>query len=649
MSKIYSFILATIYLFFSYSYCAAQSNIIDNKDSLKYYLNKHEFEIDKNADAIILYESGTAFLANNIMTYKVERTYKILSQNAVSQIGFVAIPAHVSTIVNKVKGVTYNMENNQIIEQKIEKADIVKDKVTNNYEALKFNLPSMKAGSIVHFTYTLTYNTYSGIPDWYFQKGFPVLLSTYQASIPVDYRIADVSRSNEPFEKVNKEADLQGKESAVFNTSYGGTNTNITTWVRRNVPALKDEVFRKGANNYLDRVKVYITGIHSSWDLTSKIHMGLRNHFSTVYDANIFAKKKVKELTMDKTDELEQAKVIYAFVRDNFIISDFQKGDEYINLKKTFESQKGKAIEINLVLITMLLKANLNAELVLLALKPNEPLNPIFPDFNDINYIIAKVRIKDKDYFLDPTQKYLGFGQLIPECYNGYSRIMSKKSREVYIDNHLLQDKINVMANLKFDAEKQKMILTIDKKLNDVTAFTYRDKWKGDEKKALKELRADFNSSYFQIENMTLKNIADPDQDLLIHLEASADFKGEDKVLLNGYLDQLFKTNPLPAAERVFPIAFDYKFNYNYYFNLQLPDGYTIEYLPESKMIGLEQSTMVFSSLLATNEAKTNISLSCKFQTSKTIFDPQDYLPMRSLFETMLQEQNKNIIIKKVH
>lgn len=59
------------------------------------------------------------------------------------------------------------------------------------------------------------------------------------------------------------------------------------------------------------------------------------------------------------------------------------------------------------------------------------------------------------------------------------------------------------------------MTLTMDKKLNDVAAFDYRNKWKGDEKNASKELSVDFNNATFHLDSIAVKNTSDPDQDLL--------------------------------------------------------------------------------------------------------------------------------------
>lgn len=273
----------------------------------------------------------------------------------------------------------------------------------------------------------LEYDTYSGIPGWYFQNSFPTLFSKYQVSIPSNYRFSFVTRTNLPFEKVKKESELDSKQSAVYNAFHGGSRADVTTWVRRDLPALKEEAFRKGENNYLERVKIYFTSNKSSWDDISKAQMRETNTFSRVYEPNLFANKKVKELTQDKKDDLEKAKAIYSFVRDNFILSDYQKKEDLLNLKNTFDNKKGKQIEINLVLVTMMLKAGLNAETILLSAKPDESLNSIFPDFKDVDYVLTKVSINNKDYFLDPTEKYLPFGHLLERCYNGYSRIMSKK------------------------------------------------------------------------------------------------------------------------------------------------------------------------------------------------------------------------------
>lgn len=206
--------------------------------------------------------------------------------------------------------------------------------------------------------------------------------------------------------------------------------------------------------------------------------------FSRVYDGNSFANKKIKELTKDKTNDLDKAKAIYSFVRDSFLVTSFQRGRGDGSLKNTFETRQGNQIEINQTMITMMLSAGLNAEAILLSLKPDESLNPFLPDFSTIDYFISQVTINGKVYFLDPSEKYLPFGLLLPNCYNGYSRIMSKKWRETYIDDNLLQDNIIVMATINFDSIKHKINYTIDKKLNDVTAFSYRNKWKSDEKKS---------------------------------------------------------------------------------------------------------------------------------------------------------------------
>lgn len=133
-----------------------------------------------------------------------------------------------------------------------------------------------------------------------------------------------------------------------------------------------------------------------------------------------------------------------------------------------------------------------------------------------------------------------------------------------------------------------------------------------------------------------------------MHIVASADYTEDHEIFLNAYFDKVYKTNPLPADERTYPIAFDYRFNYNYYLNLQLPNGYTIEYMPESRIISLDQNMMLFSTLLASNESKSAITLTSKFQSNKNNFEASQYGDMRTLIETMIAEQNKNIILKKV-
>lgn len=639
---------------------AGTEDIIENADSIKAYLMMDNFSMDNNAEAIILYEKGNTFLQDNVLSYKVERTIKILSQNAVNQVGTVAVPTGSRTNIKKVSGITYNIENGETVIQKIDKADILKDKITRNISALKFNLPSLKAGSILHYSFTLEYFTFIGVPNWNFQHEYPVVFSEYQTSIPDYYIYTDLSRTSIPFIHVDKEKELNGQAAAVHVfTAKGPGNYNMltTTWVRKNIPALRKEPFRLGDENYLERVKLHFTGIapykgsviplFKSWEQVTEQVLKDGDIFPQAYAGNGFLKDKVTALAPAKSSELEKATSIFSYVRNNFVLE--SNNDEHkVNLHHTFDTHTGNLQELNLLLTSMLRKAGLNSEPVILSTKPHEPLNSFFPNIQDANYIISKVRIDDKDYYLDASQKYLPFGILLPECYNGYCRIINEKGYSMNINPSHLADKNIILASLNVDQEKEKKLrLVMDVKYGNMTALGYRQIWKGDEQKAKKELRSLFNLGSFQLTSISVKNVSDPDKSLLIHYEAETELGDKNIIYLTAFFDPFFHQNPFTAVNRTFPVNLEYEYDYNYTLNFQVPDAYKIDEYPKQRILKFDSDLMYFQNLVDINENKNKFSLNSKFETHTTIFPVEEYTGLRSFFEQMIASQNERIVLIK--
>src|SRR5690606_17113381 len=114
MFKVYKLVLLVPLLMASIT-SLAQIDLLNRPDTLRYFLEKERFEIDPHADAVILESIGEAFLLNGILTRTEKRAVKVLSQSAGADVGTIVIPASHRSDVSKVKGITFNLQNGEIV------------------------------------------------------------------------------------------------------------------------------------------------------------------------------------------------------------------------------------------------------------------------------------------------------------------------------------------------------------------------------------------------------------------------------------------------------------------------------------------------------------------------------------------------------
>ncbi len=178
----------------------------------------------------------------------------------------------------------------------------------------------------------------------------------------------------------------------------------------------------------------------------------------------------------------------------------------------------------------MLRNAGLNAEPVVLATRSEEHLDPILPNPSAINYVIGIIKIDDKDYFLDASDKYMPFGILPAECYNGYCRVISKTPAAVDLHSNNLKDKnVTIVSLLPDKQAKDKLILKVDRKFGDVTASGLRNRYNGDSSKLKEQILSGLSklSIPATLTRYSYSSLTDADEALTIHYEASLNWDRE--------------------------------------------------------------------------------------------------------------------------
>jgi hypothetical protein len=649
---------------FHASLFAQNDDVIEDEVMLKQYLQQNTFDIDTAARAVILYEQGYSTLSSSTLEFHIERTIKFLSDDAISDLATINIPYKDRSFVTRVEGTTYNLVDGKVIEQSLRDEDIIREKLNENITVSKFNLPGIRKGSIIHYSYSIYKPGTLLIPEWSFQNDYPTLYSEYNMTVPSNITYNSIERLDIPMKLANKKKELINCESCSFSENYGGDETHHT-WIRRNIPAFKSEPFMSSADNFRERIKInvvsvinngYKTQLYNNWEDFTKKYFYADNDFGgQVFSNNNFLKEKTEELTKDQPTGLKKAQAIFAYVRNNFITKQTQPGDEpEMNIKDIFNRKTGSPEGINLLLTAMLRKANLESEPVLLSTRDNERLNGLYIDPRNINYIISRLIIDKNQYLLDATNKYNPFNTLPPDCYNGYCRTITKTGgTAIILDPDNIKNRTTIVAKLSPTADSTKLLLKIDKQYGVYTALALRNEWTGDTAEVRKSIGMNLGAETpaANIRNISIQNLNDPDLPLNLHYEILIDFAAGDRTIyFDPYYSTFFDKNPFASTKRTYNIEMDYLQDINYIFNFEIPKGFVIDDYPKSVINHYgEDQLLVMKNIMEYDEASRTFSLNSRFISKTTLFAADDYESLRTFYDRMMQEQNKKLILKKIN
>lgn len=646
-------ILATIIAISSFNVYSQSNSIIKDENSILKLLKKDSYQIDSNAKAVILSKTVVADYYGDTYVYSIDFVAKILSDEAAKDLSEVNAVRTKYANVHSISAETYNLENGKVVRQELNSDEIKKDKFTDGLDVFKFNLPSVKKGSVIHYKYKVTDAAAYSIPDYYLQTDYPILFQSYEVIKPEKFKYANIERMNIPIKRAKSKSQLEDGDASYYSEVYGG-GRSYEIWVRRNEPAFKKEPLMGASVNYKERIRIQIKTLTinsylDNWDFYNKTYVYDNDNFvGQVFKGNGFLGDKIKELTKGKPSDIEKAKAIYAFVRDSFNIK--YTGKEF-SLRTIFSDRVGSENEINLLLTAMLRKAEFNANPVFLSPKPGEKLNPVYPDNQNTKVIIAAVRIGNQDIYLDASKKQLPFNVLLPENYNGYARLIDRQSKGIELDPNSCIEKSVALISLKPGANTHELVLKYDAKPGNVESYNFRSQMSNDTSEIRKGIIKNLNKEAlsYTLSDLKIENLRNPDAPLKVHFEATLNLEQDDETIyLNPFIDAFFDKNPLSSAERIYPIEMDYLDDKSYTFMLELPKEYVVDDYPKSAIYKMNDAgNMLFKNIYNYDAATNTLLVKSSLQNAESTYPPEAYEAIRSFYGKILECQNQKIVIKK--
>jgi len=592
---------------------------VDQSDlEMKVYPN------DSSASAVLLCNYG--YFDSNQLQFVHQMRIKILKEEGKDQGNF-SVPASEKTTV---KGQTINLENGVPVVTKLNKEGIFIEKITRNSYRARVAMPNVKVGSILDIEFY-----YNGLPSyWSFQKDIPIRWS-----------------------------ELILEESTYFSfrkNSTGYIPLSIATndrWVSKDVPAFKSEPYINNYENYLSRFNIELSSIHipgvvykdyaTDWDAVAKTLRVDDDFGGQLSNFSFYLNGLEKEIKTSATTQEDRMAKAYDAIKKIKWNKDESILVSKMGLSNAFNKKIGNVADINLNLVLLLRKMDIDANPMVLSTRDNGLLPPYSVSLDRLNYVVAHVVIGEKTYLLDATEDNQPLGLLPERSINGRGLVIKKNNIE-WVD--LIPQKKNKsvsMFNLKLTPDGT-MKGNWDQSTIDYAAVDHRNHYRSfnSEDEYLKSLESKHLGLSIDTYKITgLDSLNQPlKEEYTISLKNRAT-KANNQLFINPLLFDKYTENPFKADQRVYPVDFTTAVDNTQILTLELPEGYSIEQLPKNIKMTLPENTANFQMVSSVNENKVQVLF--KLNINKPIFYQPEYQNLKMFFDELVKKQSEMLIIKK--
>lgn len=491
--------------------------------------------------------------------------------------------------LSAVEAISYEYNNGKYKAYKVEEF-VEKDELDGSFhddtKSLNFIFPKLALGGKTKLQYTEKVKNPRFLSTIYFGDFFPI--QKKKVTLIADKNIAF------RFQEFNTE-DL----NIIFNKREKRGQI-IYTWEVSNVDRYKSEA---NVPTY-KRVFPHIVPIITSYTVDGKTHNMLNDvsdlyswYYSLVKDINTSPSDPnlvalVNELISGKDSDLEKVRAIYYWTQKNIKYIDFEYalgGFIPREANDVFVKKYGDCKDNSSILFEMLKIAGLEGNLTWIGTRTipysyKEVPTPIVD-----NHMILSIDIDDKTYFLDATGRYLPL-EMPSSFIQGKEALISRGETNYEIKEVPIMDpKTNSYV------EHTELNISDDelhgKSKTQLSGYYKRDVFVQleDEDTPLK-LKEYYNrklrkgNNKFLIDTFTETNKYEYDKDFIVdHTFRINDYIKNlgDEIYVNLNLSQditYFKTED----DREYDKEMKYKSYYDYQTALVIPEGYTIDYLPEN-------------------------------------------------------------------
>ncbi len=669
-------LLLTFVLLFGVTTISAQ-NYKYGKVSKEELLEKNN-PSDTDANATVLYrkqrisfdyEHGIGFIQKNEIHERIKIYTKEGFDYATKTINLYNESNERKESLVGLKATTFNISSNKISQTKLKKGGIFDEETNDYWSKVKFTLPNIKEGSIVEYKYTIE-SELLGINDVYFQQMIPIkkldfklrtpeyfqykayqnLKSSYLPDLQYDYKERRITVAG-----VDHASVTAKRRKAEYNSSELAFKENWTVLEAENIPALADESYVTSLSNYAASIKLELQQIRlpntpyksysTTWDKVTKTiyendgfggELNKESYYKNDLDALLSGTSK-PEIIINKIFNYVKSKVKYNNLNGYYA----DKG-----VRKAYKEGEGNVADINLMLISMLRYAGINANPILVSTIGNG--TPLFPTRKGFNYVVCHIGLNGGEILLDATKKYSTENIISTKALNWQGRLVKKDGSSEWVKilpNENSKHTTMISASLNEDFTTKGSVRSQQTLYN---AFEYRNEFQGVKES---DLTSNLSSQLgnVDVENFEISNKLITEKPI----QSSYSFSYEEGVEEIGgdlYIQPLLfltkNENIFNNEKRNYPINFKFPKTEKTIVNIEIPVGYKVKALPESVKLLMSDNIGDYNLLVKQSGSKIQVSqtLNVNFSTIPVVY----YKELQTIYKTMIEKNAEKIVLEKI-
>lgn len=554
-----------------------------------------------------------------------------------------------SESVSSIKGYTFYIDNGKVVKEKLSKDGIFKEKINKYNRKVKITMPKIKEGCVLDVKYKITSPYATSIADVQFQKGIPIKKLSSQVEFPEYYRF---NKLNKGFYMVPMKTS--SKIDRIGNLAF---TTNVFTFESKDIPALKNnEAYVANINNYRGGVKFELSETNflsiggdyknysSTWENISK-QIYKSSAFGSELDKSSYYKDDLAKILADNTTDNQKILAIFEFVKSKVKWNGFYGKYTEKGVRSAYKENTGNVADINLMLTAMLRSAGLNANPVLISSQGNGM--PLYPTLNGFDYVISVVQLpNNQNVLLDATEQYSMPNILPVRALNWNGRLVTEEGNSSWVklstEIHATEENM-VLAKVTDDLMVEGLIRT---KYGNLNALNFRKNYNHIKEEELITKYEDNNN--LEIEDFKIVNKEKLSKPVIRNVKFSTEDLIEqigNKIYIEPLLFLTKRKNPFKVDERKYPIDFATAWQDKNIISINIPEGYTVEKLPETLAIGLPENYGVFK--YKVTQVGNKIKTISMLQFNSSVIPVEYYVSLKDFYGKLVQKQTEKIVLVK--
>ncbi len=428
-----------------------------------------------------------------------------------------------------------------------------------------------------------------------------------------------------------------------------------------NIAALEEESYMPPEAEVQMRVEFYYPVMsETAEDYWGRVGKELHEYCEKFIDKKREMEQAARSLVAPGDSDETKLRKIYARVQQVRNLSfeqsrtdedekrDKLKGNK--DVQDVWERGYGHGFEINMLFTALARGAGFEAGMRWLASRRQNFFHPQVPNARQLNANVAAVRLNGKDFYADPATKFCPYGLLpweetgaggLRPAKEGGILIMSPepKSSEAFTERRAAL-RLEADGTIKGDLEvvyssREALQRRLDARDDDETA----------RKKDLEEECKNWLVSGAKVTLVRAGGWESPETPLSIgykvEIPGYAASTGR-RQILPAAVFQSGRKNPFQHAERKFPVYFTYPWVESDDLKIELPAGYQIESLPETRSVKL-----TFGNYEIKREIeKGKLRVRRQFEIQGVLYPKEYYPAVREFFNVVKTGDEENVVLQ---